>query len=167
MRKLVFTIDGFADAYIGYTGGHLWNGWATPYFEKDEAERVMAGYNQDLDEPDLMYYDEVGDAFVVYTEGHDNYDYWQGADIRTQDGIKHLYGIGAYSWVWDDDGGLLYKKSLARQVAEFMYDDDDDMWVIAKKFSDLEVYADTIRIMRNDDIGESFRYEQLKGILEL
>ena len=41
MRKSVFTVDGFADAYIGYTRGDRWNGWAAPYFEREEAIRVM------------------------------------------------------------------------------------------------------------------------------
>lgn len=97
MRRSVFTID--ADAYIGYTSGYLWNRWATPYFEKDEANRVVASYNELAELP--IYYDAKTDAFKIdELMGFDGTE-WQGEDIQTEDGTKHLYGIGACSWVWD------------------------------------------------------------------
>ena len=49
MYKTIFTIDGIAPAYIGYTSGRLWNGWATPYFEVNEAFAVMKDFNKNYE----------------------------------------------------------------------------------------------------------------------
>ena len=38
MYKTIFTVDGFVPAYIGFTEGNLWNGWATPYFSTKELD---------------------------------------------------------------------------------------------------------------------------------
>ena len=63
MRKAVFTIGEESKAYIGYTSGKLWNGWATPYFEFEEAKRVAEGFNECAEYP--MEYDEVYDQFYI------------------------------------------------------------------------------------------------------
>lgn len=169
MRRSVFTIGDFADAYIGYTSGYLWNGWATPYFEKDEAERVVAGYNELALFP--MYYDADSDSYKTDdVDGFDG-DCWQGEDIQTEDGTKHLYGIGAYSWVWDDDGTKRAKKYYAQGIEEFMlfYDEEYeiDMERIAEKFKDLNTYCEAIRILKSEELNANQCYEKLKGILEL
>ena len=169
MRRSVFTIDSFADAYIGYTSGYLWNGWATPYFEKDEAERVVASYNELAELP--IYYDAKIDAFKIdELMGFDGTE-WQGEDIQTEDGIKHLYGIGAYSWVWDDDGNWLAKKGYALGIEEFMLFHNEecpiDMERIEKKFKDWNTYCEAIRIFKSDKLNANQTYKQLKGILEL
>ena len=101
MRKSMFTIDSYPTAHIGYTEGRKWNGWATPYFEMDEALEVMAEFNECADHP--MCYDKIYDQFYVWDEGNDDFETWKGKDYATADGIKHLYGIGAFSWVWDEE----------------------------------------------------------------
>ena len=101
MYKKVFTIDGFDYVYIGYTSGRRWNGWATPHFEFAEVLEVMHEYNECSDEI-LMEYDKVYDQFYKLDKDSGELETWKGEDYNTTEGIKHLYGIGAYSWVWDD-----------------------------------------------------------------
>ena len=59
MHKAVFTIGEYPKAYIGYTSGRLWNGWATPAFELAEAKRVAEGFNECAEFP--IQYDEIYD----------------------------------------------------------------------------------------------------------
>ena len=177
MNKTIFTIDGIAPAYIGYTDGDRWNGWATPYFEKEEAFRVMEDYNKNTEIP--IFYNEQYDTF--YHFGTDNYsgEMWKGEDHKTEDGIKHLYSIGAYCWVWDDvnDGDRRY---LAQEVEEFIfyhdtynywdeYDDKREEVVtkIIEQFKVLDTFHKAICIMRNEDLTEDDRFEKLGEILEL
>ena len=100
MRKLVFTIDGYKYPHIGYTTGRRWNGWATPNFEADEAFAVMREFNETAETP--MYYNEETDTFYVNATEYNDADEWKGRNCQTEDGLKHLYGIGAFSWVWED-----------------------------------------------------------------
>lgn len=175
MYKTIFTIDGIAPAYIGYTSGRLWNGWATPYFEIAEALQVMADYNKNTDRP--MLYDEKTDSFRVAETEYTDEEIWKGKNIVTDDGIKHLYGIGAFSWVWDavNDGDRRY---LAQQVEEFIldydrynyldeYDDkrEDVVNAIIEQFQDLNIFHKAICIMRDEELDEDTRFEKLGGIL--
>jgi hypothetical protein len=177
MYKTIFTIDGFVPAYIGYTSGRLWNGWATPFFEKNEALRVMHDYNKDTGNP--MQYDEATDSFRVAETEYTDEEVWTGKNINTDDGVKHLYGIGAYCWVWDavNDGDRRY---LAQQVDEFAfeystYDYRDECDAvrekivdnIAKQFQNLDVFHKAICIMRNEDLTEEARFNALGGILNV
>lgn len=177
MYKTIFTIDGFVPAYIGFTDGYLWNGWATPYFEVTEALQVMADYNKDTGNP--MWYDEITDTFRIAETEYTSEGNWKGEDFQTEEGIKHLYGIGAYCWVWDavNDGDRRY---LAQQVEEFIYYHDTyNYWdeydsrrdeaveAIIEQFKNLDTFYKTICIMRNEDITAEARFEQLGGILKL
>ena len=172
MYKTIFTIDGIAPAYIGYTSGRLWNGWATPYFEVAEALQVMEDYKP-------MRYDEETDSFRVAKTEYTDEEIWKGENLVTEDGIKHLYGIGAYCWVWDavNDGDRRY---LAQQVEEFIfyhdtynymdeYDTRRDKVVdaIIEQFQDLNTFHKAICIMRDEDLTEEARFEKLGGILNV
>ena len=177
MHKTIFTIDGFAPAYIGYTDGDRWNGWATPYFEKSEAIRVMEDYNKNTESP--IFYNEEYDTF--YHFGTDNYsgEMWKGERYQTEEGIKILYGIGAYCWIWDDvnDGDRRY---LAQQVEEFIFYHDtynyrDEYGIereqtvesIVEQFKDLNTFYKAINIMRDEDMEAKARFEELGRILKL
>lgn len=177
MYKTIFTIDGFTPAYIGYTNGALWNGWATPYFEVNEALQVMADYNKDTGNP--MWYDEETDAFRIAETEYTSEGNWKGKNVKTKDGIKHLYGIGAYSWVWDavNDGD---RKYLAQQVEEFMffydtynYMDECDLKrektveSIAEQFKNLDVFYQAIRLMRDENLKADETFYALGKILKL
>lgn len=104
MREAYFAIvDISEECYKGYTDGRLWNGWATPMFEFEAATRVMdavnEGYNSKELEEEGMTYDISTDTFF-YREKEDLSETrtWTGFD---RDG-KHLYDIGAFSWIWDE-----------------------------------------------------------------
>lgn len=110
MYKTVFTIGDSSNVYIGYTDGTLWNGWATPYFELSEARKVMLDYN--------LTYDAKTDVFTLSED--DIIETWKGYDTQTQDGTKHLYDIGAYSWVWDTYSA----REVALAIDEFIWEWD-------------------------------------------
>lgn len=177
MYKTIFTIDGFAPAYIGYTDGDLWNGWATPYFTFEEARKVQADCNKDTEHP--MFYDKEKDEFRKRYEDYEEPDVWKGENIQTEDGIKHLYGIGAYSWVWDavNDGDRRY---MAQQVEEFIYFHDTyNYWdeydnrreevvnKIIEQFKDINTFHKVICIMRNEKLSAEATMEQLGGTLNV
>lgn len=173
MHKAVFTIDCFPKAYIGYTSGRLWNGWATPYFERDEAIRVMEGNNETAEYP--MQYDEIYDQFYVLDTDTTELEVWKGEDIKTEEGIKHLYGIGAYSWVWDEetDRDCLY---LAQSVEDFIYEYDtyeakdqysnreEAVEAIKNQLKDLTTFQQVYEIWHNEELTEEAKFKALGGI---
>lgn len=66
MRKTKFNIGDSENIYEGYTDGRLWNGWATPYFTKEVADKMVKDYEE------AMYYEERLDAYIVVDNNHDN-----------------------------------------------------------------------------------------------
>lgn len=177
MKKAIFTLDGFVPAYIGYTDGKMWNGWATPYFTKEEAIRLMTDYNSDTESP--MFYNEEHDTF--YHFGTDSYsgEMWRGENYETDEGIKHLYGIGAYCWVWDaiNKGDI---RCVAQQVEEFIfYYDTYHYWDeydnrreevvtnIINQLQDFNMLKEIITIMHNDNLSSETMYKTIGGILRL
>lgn len=177
MYKKVFTIDGFDYVYIGYTSGRRWNGWATPHFEFAEALEVMHEYNECSDEI-LMEYDKVYDQFYKLDKDSGELETWKGEDYNTTDGIKHLYGIGAYSWVWDDitDYDI---ENIARGIEDFIwefdtyehrdqYDDREELVdSIIAQLKDFNTLKQAIKIFYNDDMTEELKFEKLGGILRV
>lgn len=172
MRQAVFTIDCYPKAYIGYTSGKLWNGWATPYFEKEEAIRVAEGFNECAEFP--MQYDEIYDQF--YARYDDDYEIWKGEDIQTADGIKHLYGIGAYCWIWDEanDQDRLH---LAQWIEDFIYefdtyeyrdvgiDREEMVEAIKEQLKELNIFKQAYEIWHNEDLSQDERFEKLSKLL--
>ena len=167
MYRTIFTIDGIAPAYIGYTSGRLWNGWATPFFEVNEALQVMEDYNKNTDRP--MWYDESTDSFRVAETEYTDEEIWKGKNIVTDDGIKHLYGIGAYCWVWDavNDGDRRHLAQEAEEIINCMseYQDENVVDAIIEQFQDLDTFHKAICIMRDEELTEEARFEKLGGIL--
>jgi hypothetical protein len=175
MRKSVFYIDG-GPAYIGYTNGYLWNGWATPYFTLEEAQKIQAEFNQG--DGLRMFYDCQADKFILQYEDDDEPYIWEGEDIQTVDGIKHLYGIGAYSHIWDeadnDD-----KRYLAQTITDLMYEhdarkyftkyDSEDSLIetVIAQFADINIFAKTHTIMNNAWNGADQVYTKLMEVLTI
>lgn len=151
MHKAVFTIGEYPKAYIGYTSGKLWNGWATPYFEKEEAIRVAEGFNECAEYP--MQYDEVYDQFYILDKETEELEKWKGEDIVTAEGTKHLYGIGAYSWVWDEES----VESVAKGIEDLLWDYDIEAnWQsIAEELKDFILFALVTAILRDDSSAET------------
>lgn len=175
LRKTIFTIGDESKAYIGYTAGRLWNGWATPYFEKAEANKVMEEFNKCAEFP--MQYDEVYDQFYNYVEGFEDYEFWKGIDYPTTEGIKHLYGIGAYCWIWDevDDRDCFY---LAEGIEDFIYeydtynyhdegiDREEMVNKIKTQLKELTVFQQVYEIWHDDELTSDEKFEALGGILK-
>ena len=176
MRKSVFAIDASPNAYIGYTSGRTWNGWATPYFPFEEAQRLQAEFSEGADSP--MLYDVMKDEFRIQYDNDDEPYIWKGEDIQTVDGIKHLYGIGAYSHIWDElDDDI--KRSLAQQINDFLYDydtysyedeyDDADEVIeeILVQLTNLTTFVKAYKIMNNNWYGADQIYTKLTDLLTL
>ena len=108
MRKSKFGIDTYEGEFVGYTTGYLWNGWATPYFTKEVADEILKINNQVYIDNGM---DKVG-YYAVYNAEEDQYEFYdpdldepdvfEGEYCETVDGRLHLYGIGAYCWIWDE-----------------------------------------------------------------
>jgi hypothetical protein len=174
MKKALFYIDG-GPIYIGYTNGDRWNGWATPYFTLEEARKLQADWNRETDFP--MLYDVSKDEFRVKYDGDDEPYIWEGEDIQTVDGKLHLYGIGAYSHIWDevdsDD-----KRYLAQTISEFLQDFDPYEWndqdydeyevidELIAQFADLEVFAKAYTIMNTERVEDEI-FMKLREVLHI
>lgn len=176
MRKSVFALDCDPNAYIGYTNGTLWNGWATPYFTLEEAQRLQADFNKGIDNP--MFYDVNKDEFRLKYDGDDEPYIWKGEDIQTVDGIKHLYGIGAYSHIWDELGER-EKRYLAQEVADFIlqydtynYIDNDatrDELVeeAIAELANLDTFVKVYYAMNDDGLSKLGVYARLFAVLDI
>jgi hypothetical protein len=169
MHKKIFTMDGISQAYIGYTDGSRWNGWATPYFTKDEALRLMSDYNKNTESP--MFYNKQYDTF--YHFGTDCYggEMWRGLDYNTEDGKQHLYNIGAYCWIWDDVTPRRMR-DIAHQTEEFIYYHDKTecqrvelVHYIIQQFTNLDTLCKAIQIIKAEDLTSDERFEKLSEIL--
>ena len=176
MYKKVFTIDGFDHVYIGYTSGRRWNGWATPHFEFVEALEVMHDYNECAEPP--MQYDEVYDQFYILDKETAELEVWKGENYNTIEGIKHLYGIGAYSMTWDNitDYDI---DNIARGIEDFIWEFDtyhyqdecidrmQTVETIQKQLKEFNTLKQAIKIFYNDDLTEELKFEKLGGILRV
>ena len=99
MRRTVFTIDASEKYYEGYTDNRLWNGWECPWFTKEVADTIMSDLNQD---GIRTVYDITKDTYIIDDQYNDTVDTYEGRDVETFNGIKHLYPIGAWCWIWDE-----------------------------------------------------------------
>lgn len=102
LRKAAFKIDSIPNTiFEGYTDDDTWNGWACPYFEKSEAERVLKA-----SEANRYFgsYDAQQDAFSVRSQD-DPEDYepevFQAVNRNVEGSEVTVYGIGTYSWIWE------------------------------------------------------------------
>lgn len=175
LRKTVFTIGDEPKAYIGFTEGRLWNGWATPYFEKAEADKVMEEFNKCAEYP--MQYDEVYDQFYILDTETEELEKWEGIEIQTAEGFKHVYGIGAYSWVWDEanDQDIDF---LAERIEDFVYeydtynyrdegiDREETIKSIANQLKELTIFQKVYEVWMNNELTSDELFVKLGGILK-
>ena len=116
LKQATFVIED-GPRYIGYDEEYSWNGWACPWFTKEEGLKIadnLYGY---------LTFDETKDAFVMVNQDttDSEYDYYVGDDIETVDGTQHLYPIGNKSWIWDIVSNY-----------DDVDDDMDDFYVVKK-----------------------------------
>ena len=176
MKKALFTMNEFNYPHIGYTKGDNWNGWATPHFEIDEALSIMEEFNRDSGNP--MWYDEQTDTFrVAETEYTDEY-VWRGRNCHTDDGVKHLYGIGAYSWTWEDttyNDIYIIAQIIEDHIWEFntyeyrdQYDDRDELIdKIISQIKELKTLKQVIIYLYNEELTAEELFNKLGGILKI
>jgi len=120
-RKTRFTAEWLPDdvSFEGWTDGKLWNGWACPLFERDEANRYVELHNKLRAEQhvapewvDIMWSDypypgvicERGDyeeGSVEEAEGLQDIHY-EALTISTPEGPKEVWALGMYSWTWEE-----------------------------------------------------------------
>ena len=99
MRKTRFVIDTNEKTYEGYTDGTLWNGWECPWFTKEVADEMIRDF---IKEGGKAKYDLETDSYTFLGENWGDEDVFDGSDVETEDGILHLYPIGAWCWIWDE-----------------------------------------------------------------
>ena len=177
MYKLLFTIDGFKYPHIGYTTGTRWNGWATPYFEVDEALNIMEEFNASDPEFPIIY-DKETDTFSIEEIGGGNGDEWKGTNYATDEGIKHLYGIGAYSWVWEDTTQTDIR-AVAQRIEDFLWeldtyehrdqyaDSEELVDEIIAQLQDFKILKQALTVLYTEDLTEQELFDKLGGILSV
>ena len=177
MNKKVFTIGDYENAYVGYTDGSKWNGWATPYFTYLTALEVMYDYNEDVGE-EIMKYDPIYDQFYILDKESGELKVWKGKQYATEEGIVCLYGIGAYSWVWDEitDYDI---KNIAMEIEDFIWEHDtyhyqdecldrmQTVEAIQKQLKELNTLKDAIMLLYCNSLTEELKYYRLGRILRV
>lgn len=126
----LFSLDAIeGKTFKGYTFGDDWNGWATPYFESEETNEIAhaLGGRKVYDKPSYFLFPEEGPGSDL-TDGP-----YKSETIKTVDGDKYVYPIGAYNWTWTNDllrngGGIsddraaelakIYREGTAKQLWE-------------------------------------------------
>jgi len=101
-RRGKFATDSTPGPYEGYTRGDDWNGWATPVFEKVEAEHIARDFAalESRWGEFVGRYDEERDAFIFIDPGADGEEVY-GAEAIIVDGLKRkVYAVGIYYWTW-------------------------------------------------------------------
>lgn len=96
------------ELFEGWTDGELWNGWATPLFQYEEAARMMDVHNRmdpvvDPEDKPRAWYDAERDRFCFITEGTGREIEYYSACLRQAGGeMRKLYGIGSWYWTWEE-----------------------------------------------------------------
>ena len=177
MNKKVFTIGNYENAYVGYTDGSTWNGWATPYFTYLTALEVMYDYNEDVGE-EIMKYNPIYDHFYILDKESGELEVWKGKQYVTEEGIVCLYGIGAYSWVWDEITGYDID-NIARGIEDFLwefnpyehrdqYDSREELTEkIKSQLKELNTLKDAIMLFYCNSLTEELKYYRLGRILRV
>lgn len=115
--KTVFSIDG-EGAFIGmYDPSENWNGWARPYFTREETKRILEELreNEDIIKWEILQ----SNAVLVYdnpaihdTDGKPSI--WIGEEINGK--IYFPIGAGAWTWVPEDDKTFFHKDHSGRDM---------------------------------------------------
>jgi hypothetical protein len=123
-----------------------------------------------------MEYDPIYDQFFVWDEGNEDYDIVKGEDLMTEDGIKHLYGIGAGNWLWSaaDERKCFY---LAQQIEDFIYEYDtygyrdvgiereEMVEAIKNQLKEPTIFQQVYEIWHDEDLSQDEKFEKLSKLL--
>ena len=78
--------------FSAYSNGQRWNGWAMPYFTRENGRRVC-------EIVDNMRYDESQDAFVAPSDD-ESYEVFRSQVLVVEGKEVQVYAIGTGSWWW-------------------------------------------------------------------
>ena len=87
-----FTIDDAA-VFEGWTDGSDWNGWACPYFEVAEAQKIAAYHGGRFDEASREF------TFQANSEEPESY---AAETIEAGGRQVEAWPIGSTIWIWDE-----------------------------------------------------------------
>ena len=91
MRPTKFKIESLGyEIFDGFTLDEDWNGWACPYFDSNEAERILDIFNKN---GGIAKYDDSKDVFIFTEE-----EIFLPIEIEG----KKLYPIGNSYWIWEE-----------------------------------------------------------------
>lgn len=95
LKKSIFVMDAlYGYVFSGFTKGEEWNGWACPYFTREQAEDIVNIHCKVLNAS--ARYDGDGDKFVFeFSDETEEYP------MVIVDGEK-LYPIGSHVWIWEE-----------------------------------------------------------------
>ena len=176
MYQTVFTMVAFTHPHIGYTLGDKWNGWATPYFEFDEACAIMKEFNV-VEHNEPMKYSKQHDTFIIEMEDGE-IEVWQGKNYLTKEGVKHLYAIGAYAWTWEiiNQADI---RAIAQRIEDFLYEFDTYEYrnqydnrekvvdLIAEQFKHLKTLKQVLLALYTEDLTDQELFEKLGKVLKV
>lgn len=93
------------DVFKGWSNGTLWNGWGTPIFEFNEAQRLLATLvraHEQMGTPIEAWYDDKEDSFCFILNDQDQPECYPAVVIEVNSKEVKGYPIGAYAWVWEE-----------------------------------------------------------------
>ena len=95
-KRTHFSIDDWGhDPVPGYTLGDTWNGWASPYFTKEQGLKVL-----EYLECEDSHFQEDSQVFVIKMDE----DEYIEVEAEWIPGVTQaVYPIGAGYWVWDEE----------------------------------------------------------------
>lgn len=111
LRRGKFRIEVYdPELFEGWTDGELWNGWATPVFEYEEARRMMDVHNKmeplDPEDTPQAWYEGDKDRFCFIEMGADReVEYYAAYKQEAEGEVRKLHGVGTWYWTWEEYSG--------------------------------------------------------------
>lgn len=115
-----FSIYDCVSSVEGSNHHERWNGWACPYFDRAQAEALVAQYNRPgnmeprADGQPAAWFDEVTRSFCFYCAPSDETDCFPP---RVEDGVE-VWDIGAWCWTWEVDEEPIAKGDAVTRPAD-------------------------------------------------
>lgn len=105
-RLTTFGIDAIEGiTFEGYTLGEKSNGWAMPYFTKEQAIMISQIFNnENKDDNSYSHYDPNNETFefLFFGQTEEEKEKYPATELCINGLITKVYPIGAGSWTWDE-----------------------------------------------------------------
>lgn len=126
INKAIFSIENIDNTFEGYTYGETWNGWACPYFTKDESDKVLKNMVDDYGSG-FHIYDNENKRFIVglsdevtalpeyldkkiltlsddeILSKYEDVEVYNEMQLNYKNEVINVYPLGSGSWIWDCD----------------------------------------------------------------